>query len=224
MSRTDAVRIWSSLDTDGPPRVAWARAASSSRIAVLLGAFDPPTNAHLDLLSAAARVDGSAPVLCMTKVLLARPSDELLAREERVDVLSRIAERVDTGLAFANRGTYLDVGRLLSADGIDATFVVGADKIAQLADPSFYGDGVDGVRATFGELRFIVVGRGDVDPRPVPASARARLLDPSDVFRDAVTAAVSGTDVRRRVRSGAPVSDLVPPEVAVALRGYTSAR
>ena len=189
-----------------------------------MGAFDPPTNAHLEIVCAAAKLDASAPVLCLTKVLLARPSDELLERERRIDVLFDVAERLDAGLAFANRGTYLDVGRALRADGIDATFIVGADKIAQLADPSFYVDGTKGVRATFAELRFIVVPRGDVDLSEIHPAGDVRVLESAEVFADTATAGISSTAVRRLHRAGAPVSDFVPPEVDLALQGYTSAR
>ena len=205
MSESDAIELWTSLDAEGPSRVVWARAARASRVTVLMGAFDPPTNAHLDVVRAAAHLDGSAPVLCMTKVLLARPPDELLARERRVGVLVAIAERVDAGLAFANRGTYLDVGRLLRTDGIDATFVVGADKVAQLADPSFYADGVDGVRATFEELRFVIVPRGGIDLAGVLPDGDVRILEVSDAFGDQATSDISGTVVRRLHRAGVSV-------------------
>jgi nicotinic acid mononucleotide adenylyltransferase len=221
---TDAVDLWTSLDPDGPARVVWPRAPGSTRVTVLMGAFDPPTNAHVDVLRAAARVDGATAVLCLTKVLLARPPDELLSREQRIDVLLALTERLGAGLAFANRGTYRDVGRALRADGIDATFVVGADKIAQLADPSFYDDGIEGVVATFEELRFVVVPRGDVDLTKVLPAGDIRVLEPPEVFSDDATAAISGSDVRRLLRLGEDVSGLVPPEVALALRGYTSAR
>lgn len=224
MPRVEAIASWASLDPDGPPRVVWGRRSDAARIAVLLGAFDPPTNAHLELLAGAARADGSSPVLCLTKILLARPPDELFTRGDRVGILHDITERLDWGLVFANRGTYLDVGRLLAAGGFDATFVVGADKLVQLADPAFYDDGTDGVRATFDELRFVVVPRDGADTSAAHASPGARVLDASDVFGDDVTAAISGTDVRRSVRFGRDVSGLVPPEVALALRGYTSAR
>lgn len=224
MPEIAAAGLWTSLDPDGPARVAWARPPSSRRVAVLLGAFDPPTNAHVEVVTAAARSEDAAPVLGMTKEMLARPPDELLMREQRIDVLLAIAERIDAGLVFANRGTYLDVARTLHADDIDATFVVGADKIAQLADPSFYDDNGAGVRATFDEVRFVVVGRGDVDRTALSPGFRVRFLEPSEVFTDAATADISGTEVRRLHRSGASVEHFVPPEVALALRGYTSAR
>jgi len=217
------VRLWRDLDADGPPVVVWPRPADGRRICLLLGAFDPLTNAHVHIVQAAALAEDSAPVLCLTKVLLARPPDELLPADVRAGLVCDVAERLSIGVAFSNRGTYLDVGRTLRADGFEPTFVVGADKLGQLADPAFYADGADGVRATFDELRFAVVPRGTHDPTP-DRPADVRLLDPAEVFTDGVTGAISGTEVRRRHRSGAPVGDLVPPEVDLALRGYTAAR
>jgi len=162
----------------------------------------------------------------MTKVLLARPDGHLLEAVDRVLLLDEIAARYGLGLALANRGTYLEVGRCLRRQGLDATFVIGADKLDQLADPSFYADGAVGVAATFDELAFAVVERGDVDVSP--HAGRVRILDRDDVFEDAgtaaIAAAISASEVRARLGSGISVDDLVPPEVALVLRGYTRAR
>jgi nicotinic acid mononucleotide adenylyltransferase len=51
-----------------------------------------------------------------------------------------------------------------------------------------------------------------------------RLLDIDQVFADPSHADISASEVRRAVRAGEPVDDLVPLEVARALQGYTSAR
>lgn len=165
---------------------------------MLLGAFDPPTNAHVDILSEAARESDAAGGFCLTKVVLARNASRLLADEDRIDVLDAIAERLGFGLAFANRGTYLDVHRALVAEGFEPAFVVGSDKLAQLEDPAFYPDGRRGVDATFDELSLVVVPRGNRD--------------------------LSATKVRRMVSDGRDVSDLVPPEAAAVIGGYTSGR
>jgi nicotinic acid mononucleotide adenylyltransferase len=156
----------------------------------------------------------------MTKVLLARPPDELLPPEVRLGLLDEIASARGFGLAVANRGTYLEVGRALHAMGSEATFVIGSDKLAQLQDPSFYADAERGVEATFAELRFLVV------PRPGAEIDRTdiRLLDPADVFTDPAETAISSTEVRRRIRAGDDVDAFVPPEVARGLGGYTAAR
>lgn len=211
---------WDSLDPDGPARVVWCRPVAGPRVVVLLGAFDPPTRAHVSILEAASRAENAPGALCLTKVLLDRPADELIPPRERVALLDELAVARSFALAVANRGRYLDVGRALAAQDIDATFVIGSDKLGQLADPSFYEDGERGVTATFEELRFLVVPRGGahIDRTDL------RVLDPSDVFAGADEMAISSTDVRRLVRAGAEVTSLVPPEVVPSLGGYTAAR
>jgi nicotinic acid mononucleotide adenylyltransferase len=156
----------------------------------------------------------------MTKVLLARTDDQLFTPEERISIVEAITRHMDIGLAFANRGTYIDVGRALKATGVDASFIVGADKLVQLEDPAFYPDGARGVDATFDELRFIVI------PRTGSPIVRhdVVVVDTADVFEDETTAGLSASRVRADVRMGIDVEHLVPPEVAVALGGYTSAR
>jgi nicotinic acid mononucleotide adenylyltransferase len=216
----DARTAWERLDPSAPPTVRFVRPPASRRIAVLLGAFDPPTNAHLAVVHAAARAGDSSGVLCLTKTLLARPSDELLAATDRLAVLEALADEAGLGFALANRGTYVDVADAFTRDGYDATFVIGSDKLAQLEDPSFYDDGDAGVARTFDQVRFVVV------PRPEPVRGRAGLvwLEIADVFERRGDEDVSATEVRRRIRAGEPVGDLVPPTVEVALEGYTSAK
>ncbi len=213
-------RIWSELDTEPSPATVWCRGIEGSRVVVLLGAFDPPTRAHVKLVLAAARACDAPGAFCLTKVLLARPPEELLDPVQRLALLDELAADHGFGVVVANRGTYLDVHRVLRAADIEATFVVGSDKLAQLADPSFYPDGQAGVDATFSEVRLLVVPRpgSTVDRRGVA------VLDAADVFDDPVEESISSTEVRRRVRAGESVEALVPPGVARSLEGYTAAR
>lgn len=207
-----------SLDPGGPARIVWRRMVDGSRVVVLLGAFDPPTVAHLAILDAASRSVGTPGAFGMTTVLLDRPSDELLDRDDRIRILDDIAERCGSGFLMANRGTYLEVHRALASEGMDPTFVVGSDKLVQVSDASFYPDGERGVASTFAEVRFVVI------PRPGSSVNRddVRVLDASEVFADPSHAALSASEVRRRARSGEPIDGLVPPEVAVGIGGYTA--
>lgn len=213
-------RLWNELDVDGPPTVVWGRSVGGSRVVFLLGAFDPPTIAHVRLAVAGGRVSRVPAAFCLTKVLLARPTDVLLEPVHRLGLLDGLAEEHGLGLAVANRGTYLDVDRALRAASVDPTFVVGSDKLAQLEDPSFYPDGRRGVRATFSEVSFLVVPRPGSDVR----RDDVRVLDATEVFADPVEATISSTEVRRRLRAGASVDGLVPPGVARGIGGYTAAR
>jgi nicotinic acid mononucleotide adenylyltransferase len=192
----------------------WLRPVDSSRAAVLLGAFDPPTKAHVSILRAASRRLDAPGVLCLTTVLLARPDDVLLGIPDRLRVLEALADDETFGLCTAERGTYLDVAGEMRTAGIDATFVIGSDKLPQLADPSFYTDGEDGVAATFRDVAFLVVDRG--------GETSPDWISTTEAFENVRYAGISATDVRRRLRAGQPVDDLVPPVVAKALEGYTA--
>ncbi|HYZ94013.1 MAG TPA: hypothetical protein VFA34_16695 [Actinomycetota bacterium] len=215
-----SLNVWDSLDANGPPQFIWHRPVDGSRVVFLLGAFDPPTRAHVAILDAASRSEGLPGALCLTKELLAREGDVLIPPRDRVELLDRIAVVRHFGLGIANRGTYLDVGRACLVHGIEPTFVIGSDKLAQLADPSFYPDGMRGVTATFEELSFLVV------PREGSAVDRddVRVLDASDVFPDDRTMGISSTEVRRRALAGGGLTGLVPPEVVASVEGYTAAR
>jgi len=160
---------------------------------VLLGAFDPPTNAHLEILASAADAENRAPVWGMTKVLLDRPPGGLFSFDQRIEIVDAIAHRMDAGFALFEHGTYLEVDRALRAEGFAATFVIGSCKLGQLKDPSFYGYGQDGVDATIAEVSFVVIER-DED-------------------------SLSATRVRRLVADGEDVSALVPSEVAEVVQG-----
>lgn len=193
----------------------WLRGVAG-HVVLLLGAFDPPTRAHVELLAGAARARGRAAAACMTKVLLDRPADALLEPTERLSLLERLGERHGFGLAACNRGTYLEVARAAAAAGIDAEFLVGSDKLPQLADPRFYPDGERGVEATFAEVRFLVVPRGvTVDREDV------NVLDVASLFTDPEVAGISASAVRERIGRGEDIVGLVPDIVAEAVEGYT---
>jgi nicotinic acid mononucleotide adenylyltransferase len=199
--------------------IRWLRPIRQKRAVVLLGAFDPPTNAHVAILRAAARKLGAPGVLCSTGVRLARPTDTLLDDEVRLGMLDELASSEGFGLCLADQGTYLAVARDLHASGIEATFVVGSDKLPQLADPSFYTDGEAGVAATFREVTLVVVERPGA---ATPMRNEVEVIDAATVFANPADAAISATEVRRRVRDGLPVDGLVPPAVAARLEGYTA--
>lgn len=209
------VRAFEELDPSGPPTFRWLREPPApDRVALLLGAFDPPTRAHVAVASAAERFTGRSAAFCLTRVLLAR-TETLLPPAERLPLLDGLAAEHGFGLGTANRGTYLEVARALPG-GTDAVFVVGSDKLPQLVDPSFYADGADGVEATFAEVRFLVVPRGaPVDRDDVD------VLPAEEAFVDPGTARISASEVRRRLGRGEDVTPLVPPSVAETLRGYT---
>lgn len=208
-------RIWSDLDPEGPPRLVWLR-APAEETALLLGAFDPPTNAHLALARHGARAAGTSGGFCLTRELLDRDGHQLLPAPQRLRLLDALATDEGLALAVANRGTYRSVAQALLAEGRRPTFLIGSDKLPQLEDPSFHPDGRAGVDETFALARFLVVLRG------VPVGRDdVEVLDPDAVFGGGPAGTVSATAVRERLRKGRSVDDLVPPLVAAVLAGYT---
>jgi nicotinic acid mononucleotide adenylyltransferase len=209
------------LDPAGEPAFAWLRPPDGFHdgdgVVLLLGAFDPPTLAHTALLEAARTRLGLPGAFCVTKVLLDRPPDGLLPVELRVELLDQLAAEMGAGLAACNRGTYLDVNRAARDQRIEPTFLIGSDKVAQLEDPAFYPSGARGVEETFEQARFLVVERAGVRVD----RSDVEVLRAEDVFASTEIASLSASRVRALVRSGKPITGLVPPNVALAVRGYT---
>lgn len=208
--------VWDGLDPQAEARLTFLRGVPGRSAVLLLGAFDPPTSAHVALARAAARHTGWPAAFCLTKVVLDRPADVLLDPVSRLELLDALALGEGMGLAVSNRGTYLDVARAARLADLEVAFVVGSDKIGQLTDERFYADGQRGVDATFREARFIVVPRGtEVARRDV------EILDNKAVFERPEVEMSSASEVRRRLADGRPIDDLVPRIVADSLRRYT---
>lgn len=229
-----ALEAWRGLAVGGPAKAKWVipPADGSTRATILLGAFDPLTSAHLAIASACARIGGptggAEAALGMTKVVLARSQGGLLPVEERVKIVAEVCARMGLAFTIVNSGRYLDAKEAIGRTGVDPVFVVGQDKVSQLADPSFYdGDAEQkaaAVEATFTELDLLVVRRQGAEPADIPARRGVLVLDVADVFEDPRLATLSATEVRSRVAAGLPITGLVPPEVQAALRGYTAGR
>lgn len=213
----DPAAVWDALDPSEPPELRWIRAVQGGgEVVLLLGAFDPPTLAHLSLVHAAVRRTGAAGAFCLTKAILARPAGECLSPPRRLELLARIADEEGLGLAVANRGTYLDVGDAARRLGYEPQFVIGSDKLPKLEDPTFYPDGEAGVERTFARYRFLVVPRGARVER-----TDVVLLSPEDVFEEPRFGRLSATEVRERLKAGDAVDGCVPPIVARELARYT---
>lgn len=187
---------------------------SNLRIGVLGGTFDP---VHLGHLVVASEVHAA---LSLDKVLLvpayrqpfkdttghASPEQRLAmclaatAEDDRLDVSD--VDLVRGGVTY----TVDTLADLAAAyQGAELFFIAGADAIARLSewrDPE----------RLMGLARFVGVSR--------PGYAGAALGAPHLVV-DTPKVGVSSTEVRRRVRTGAPVRYLVPDAVATYIDQHT---
>lgn len=212
-----------SLDADAPAEARLAlSAASRGRIGLLPGSFNPPTDAHR-ALAAAGHASGLA---CVYYLLSKRTVDKEhvsgIPLADRLRLLAAFALEDGDGVAFANRGLYVELAGAMRAalpEADDLVFLVGYDKIVQIFDPRYYADRGAALRELFALASFLVAPRGEfghtaladllVRPENRAYAARVAPLELAPEHRGA-----SSTRVRRGE------SDDVPPVVGAYLRQH----
>lgn len=180
--------------------------APRARIGVLGGTFDPIHHGHLAAASevcSALRLDQ---VLIVPTATQPFKQDSVSASQEHRVAMCRKAvykdARFEVSTVDVDRGgvTYtIDTLRDLAAlnPGAELFFITGADSLARLAD---WKD-----TDQLGELaQFVGVTR---------AGHSLPQLDAVHQFVEVPSLAISSTDIRRRVRAGAPLRYLVPTSV-----------
>jgi hypothetical protein len=137
-------------------------------IAVYPGSFDPPTLAHVTLAEAAVRQAGVTRVhLVLSRRPLGKEGRPGPTADQRAEVLLRVA----SGLPWL-RVEVVDARLIVDiAQGYDAV-VMGADKWAQVVDPSWYGGSAVARDAAIARLpRLLVAPRAGEHPSSVAAAA-----------------------------------------------------
>jgi len=166
-------------------------------VGVYPGSFNPPTVAHLAIAEAAWRQAGLERLdLVVSTTPLGKPEAPAPALADRLAVLGAIAaSRPWLRVRVSEAQLLVDI-----AAGYDV-LVVGADKWAQVLDPSWYG-GSEAARdaALAGLPRVLVVPR---PPFPVPAAGILTVHD------DHLAVSSSGARLGRR--------DWVAPEALAML-------
>jgi hypothetical protein len=163
------------------------------RVGVYPGSFNPPTVAHLAIAHSALRhAELSRVNLVVSRVALGKEHVELPLLDDRVAVLTDVARSHPwLGVRVTDERLLVDI-----AHGYDV-LVMGADKWAQVLDPSWYGS--EAARdAALAELPRVLVA-----PRPGFEIAGAELLPLDDDHRH-----VSSSAARDGQR------DLMVPEAA----------
>jgi nicotinamide-nucleotide adenylyltransferase len=199
-------------------RVLRAPARSARHLAVVSGAFHPPTLAHRALARAALGAGADAALFALGTVTLDK--DETgLALEERIALLDELAAGDDRlGIVVHNAGLYADQAVALrrAIPHVDElVFVVGMDKLPQLLDPRYYADIERDLARLFRLARLWVAPRGDAGyreflallSRTVVKRHRHRIswLPLARRWR-----AISATDVRAALARGDDDVDALP--------------
>jgi nicotinamide-nucleotide adenylyltransferase len=194
-------------------------------LAVLPGAYNPPTRAHLTLAES-ARARGFETVLFSLGTVTVDKPESGLRLEERVQLLVEVARESGFGVVLVNRGLYAEQAEALRRSLNDVerlAFVIGMDKVAQIFDGRYYTDRDRALGALFERAELLVAARGDLDHaalegllREPPARAFAHRIEWLDL--DPRVREVSSTAVRERLARGEPASEWLPPTVDRYLR------
>ena len=178
------------------------------------GSFDPPTVAHLAVVDAAVEAAGLDRLdLVVSRVALGKGEPTVPTLADRLSVLEAVAAGRDgLGVRLTDAGLIVDV-----VEGYDVV-VMGADKWAQVVDPTWYGSEAarDDALARLPEV--YVVPRAGVRPAGVTLlevhedlaeisstlarAGRLHLMVPEAAAFDARTGAWSDPERYRATRTG----------------------
>jgi nicotinamide-nucleotide adenylyltransferase len=191
--------------------------------ALLAGSFDPPTIGHLELASAWRAGSGGDVVLLYADRTLPKElgtEPPMLDDEGRLEALRRLTVTHE-GLFAARASHRLLVDQAEAARDrwprAPLTILLGSDKVLQLFEPAWYEDRDAALDRLFAaaNVRYAArVGHRGLVPAIIARPENARFrghIEPIEVPGD--IEGVSSSEVRRRIRAGDSVADLVPIEI-----------
>jgi nicotinic acid mononucleotide adenylyltransferase len=178
-----------------------------TRPGILAGAFNPPTIAHLALVDAAQPYIDQ--VICVLPREFPQKSYHGATLAERLEMVDRIAAERLIDVAVAERGLFIEIARETRAAfawPVDIAFICGSDAAERILTWDYGHPGA--IEKMLEEFRLLVADRDTVfQPRPDLARRVEALAIPPGV------ASMSSTDVRRRIASGEPWREFVPPQI-----------
>lgn len=179
--------------------------------ALLAGAWNPPTRAHVEMARASLRV-----AECVALVLPRRfphKGDDGAAFELRAEWLRRIAEREERmAAAISEGGLFLEMAREARELGAGRVLLVcGADAAERIANWD-YGE-AGGFARQLEEYEMLVAPRAGLYVPPSELAAKFHELELDEAWAE-----VSSTEVRRRMRAGERWEELVPEAIVESVR------
>lgn len=181
--------------------------ALDSSVALLAGAWNPPTRAHLELARSALGWAGRA-VFVLPRAFPHKPL-EGASFEQRAEWITRLASLHPLfSAAVSGGGLFVEMAREARALGAHRVFhVCGSDAAARILTWD-YG-ALEPVDRQLEEYELLVA------PRPSPFTPPLRLRPRiHTLIVPALLEDISSTEVRRRIREGEPWRRLVPEAVA----------
>jgi nicotinate (nicotinamide) nucleotide adenylyltransferase len=178
----------------------------AASLAILPGAFNPPTRAHIAMAEAALGVAGE--VLFVLPRVFPHKQYTAAGLEYRLELLrAALAGNTRFSLGVSERGLFIDLAREARADYSPQTeiyLLCGRDAAERIVSWD-YGE-AEGIARQLESFRLLVAGRGGH-------------YEPPEEIRDRVErveldlAEISSSEVRRRIRAAEPWRELVPEPV-----------
>ena len=183
-----------------------------AKLAILPGAFNPPTRAHLAMAESALAVADE--VLFVLPRAFPHKEYSGAAFDTRVELLrAALAGNPRFSLASSDRGLFIEMAREARADygaSTELFILCGRDAAERIVNWD-YGRG-DSIEKQLEVFELLVASRGGHYDPPAPIRNRVRSIAlPAGVEQ------ISSTEVRRRIRAGEPWRDLVPGPVAALI-------
>ena len=180
----------------------------ADRVAILPGAFNPPTLAHLAMADTALRVVDE--VLFVLPRAFPHKEYSGAGLEERLELLRvAIDGNPRFSLAVSHGGLFAEIAHEASEHYASELFLLCGRDAAERIVNWDYGAG-PGIREQLREFQLLVASRnGAYEP---PAEIRDRVLS-VDLDLDHI----SSSEIRRRIQAGERWEDLTPPQVAALL-------
>lgn len=207
------------------------------RLGIFSSSFNPPTIAHIELIRRARNDFSLDEVLALAGTANADKSDYECALEDRLMMLAAaFEERERVSIGLSSTAYYVDmVDALRRAYGAETRlhFILGFDTFERVLDHQGkytgryfrrFGGRAEAISYLLSESTLIVAGRDGAGGDEVRALAeretateRGRVLS---LDLPAELGERSASEVRSRVRSGLPISGLVPPSVEDYIRRH----
>jgi nicotinate-nucleotide adenylyltransferase len=210
-------------------------------VGVLGGTFDPVHNGHIAAAAAAQQQLKLDSIVLVPSHIPPHRQDPVRASAEQRHEMARLAAAPQAGwtvsrIEIERAGpsytfdTLVELRKNLSTQQLDAAasgtqifFILGADAFAEIASWSRYPEVLDLANfvvvsrpgITLDSLRERVPSAFDRQPPRPPSGLRGLGSEkPRVILVEAATPDISSTDIRRRVRAGHAIRDLVPHPVA----------
>ncbi len=181
--------------------------ALNASVALLAGAWNPPTRAHLELARAALGWARRA-VFVLPRAFPHKPLEGASFEQRAAWIRDLASGHPLFAAAVSSGGLFLEMARVARALGAQRVLhVCGSDAAARVLGWD-YG-GMESIERQLEEYELLVA------PRPLPFTPPPRLRARiHTLIVPALLDGISSTEVRRRIREGEPWRHLVPDAIA----------